>query len=117
MYCYSKAWPRLFPQHGQGRKHERRIALVEWQQRLVESHPECLLRGLIESDGCRFMNTGRRWTNPRYSFTNVSPDIRDLFCEACDRLGVHWTWAPPKTLYVSRKGDVERIDEFVGPKA
>jgi Homeodomain-like domain len=28
---YWKHWPCLFPQHGPGRKHERRIALVPWQ--------------------------------------------------------------------------------------
>ena len=27
---YWKHWPCLFPQHGPGRKHERRIALVDW---------------------------------------------------------------------------------------
>ena len=29
---YSRHWPCLFPQHGQGRKHLRRIELQEWQQ-------------------------------------------------------------------------------------
>ena len=51
--AYSKAWPSLFPQHGAGRKHERRIALADWQQRIVEDEPEMFLRGLIHSDGCR----------------------------------------------------------------
>jgi len=29
---FSKHWPCLFPQHGPGRKHERRIELVPWQR-------------------------------------------------------------------------------------
>lgn len=28
--CYSQAWPTLFPQHGRGRKHKRRILLEQW---------------------------------------------------------------------------------------
>src|SRR4051794_40768120 len=29
---YSKAWPVLFPQHGPGPKHSRKIELVDWQR-------------------------------------------------------------------------------------
>lgn len=114
--AYSKSWTCLFPQHGPGRKHGRRIALAEWQERLVHRRPELLLRGLIHSDGCRFINTGRSWRHPRYSFSNRSEDILRIFRETCDRLGVHWTVAPG-TVYVSRKADVARLDEFIGPKA
>jgi hypothetical protein len=113
---YSKALPCLFPQHGPGRKHERRIVLEDWQRRLVAKHPEQLLRGLIHSDGCRFVNTGRNWRHPRYSFNNRSDDIRTIFCDACDLLGVHWTVAP-RTVYVSRVRDVAVLDGFIGPKA
>jgi hypothetical protein len=113
---YSRTLPRLFPQHGPGRKHERRIVLEHWQRRLVAKHPEQLLRGLIHSDGCRFINTGRNWSHPRYSFSNRSDDIRAIFCEACDLVGVRWTTAP-RTVYVSRVRDVALLDEFIGPTA
>jgi hypothetical protein len=113
--AYSRSWPCLFPQHGPGRKHERPIALVGWQRKLLEAHPEALLRGLIHSDGCRFINTGTNWSHPRYCFSNASADIRGIFSDACDVLGVHWTVAP-RTVYVSRKRDVARLDEFIGPK-
>jgi hypothetical protein len=112
---YSKTLPCLFPQHGPGRKHERPIALEEWQRELVANHPEQLLRGLIHSDGCRFVNTGRGWRHPRYSFSNRSDDIRAIFCHACDLVGVRWTTAP-RTVYVSRVADVARLDGFIGPK-
>jgi hypothetical protein len=79
-------------------------------------HAEGLLRGPIHSDGCRFMNTGTNWRHPRYSFTNVSADIRQIFCDACEVPGVHWTTAP-RTIYVSRTRDVVRLDEFILPKA
>lgn len=115
--AYWRAWPCLFPQHGSGKKHEREIALVSWQQAIANCWPEQLLRGLIESDGCRFQNTGRGgWSCPRYSFTNMSDGIRSIFCRACEQTGVHWTASGSDTIYVSRKADVARLDEFIGPK-
>jgi hypothetical protein len=117
LYSYSKAWPCIFPQHGPGKKHLRPIVLTERQSQLIRREPELLLRGLIHSDGCRFMNTGRQWRHPRYSFSNFSPDIKRIFTDACDLLGLRWTTAGRKTIYVSRKADVARMDEFIGPKA
>lgn len=114
--CYSKHWPALFPQHGRGKKHERPIVLAPWQEEAVRACPERCLRGLIHSDGCRSINTGTNWRNPRYSFSNRSDDILSIFCWACDLLGLHWTTAP-HTIYVSRKADVARMDTFIGPKA
>jgi hypothetical protein len=117
VYAYSKRWPGLFPQHGPGKKHERLIRLEEWQWRLAREAPERLLRGLIHSDGCRFLNTGRDgWRHPRYSFTNSSAGIRAIFQETCGLIGVRWTAAGNK-VYVSRKTDVAVLDELVGPKA
>jgi hypothetical protein len=52
---------------------------------------------------------------PRYSFSNRSADARRIFCDACDVLGLRWT-AAPDTIYISRKADVARMDEFIGPK-
>jgi len=126
VYCYSRAWPCLLPQHGPGMKHTRRIWLSDWQQNLAEAWPEALIRGMIQSDGSRFTNTrgaSDTWSAPRYSFTNRSTDLTGIFCTACDRLGLHWTGAFPKdesravTIYVSRKRDVALLDEFAGPKA
>jgi hypothetical protein len=71
---------------------------------------------LIQSDGCRFMNTGTNWKHPRYAFSNLSKDIQRIFSDACDLLGLHWTRAGHKTIYVSRKADVAVLDRFVGPK-
>lgn len=114
---YSRAWPCLLPQHGPGMKHERAIELADWQAQLVERDPRLLLRGLIHSDGCRGINTGRGgWRNPRYSFSNRSQDILRIFTRACEAAGLHYTTCP-HTVYVSRKADVARMDEFVGPKA
>jgi hypothetical protein len=115
--AFSKVWPCLFPQHGPGRKHNRPIFLARWQARLVARWPHQLLRGLIHSDGCRFQNTGRGgWSWPRYAFSNKSDGIRDIFCDACDEFGVRWTRSGERTIYVSRKADVAKLDEFIGPK-
>jgi hypothetical protein len=113
---YSKGWPCLLPQHGPGKKHLRPIRLTAWQQGLVGRHPRLLLRGFLHSDGCRFLNTGRGWSHPRYAFSNLSPDIRSLFIEACELVGLRWTRSG-RIVYVSRKADVATLDGFVGPKS
>jgi hypothetical protein len=41
----SKRWPEAFPQHGPGRKHERRIELAAWQREIVDRFPQEFLRG------------------------------------------------------------------------
>ena len=46
-------WPTVFPQHGPGPKHARRIAMQDWQERITAAHPETFICGLIHSDGCR----------------------------------------------------------------
>lgn len=118
--AYSKHWPCLFPQHGPGRKHERRIRLWLWQRELVERHPEALLRGLIHSDGCRYVNAvttrGKRYAYPTYSFSNRSGDIQAIFRGACDLVGVEWRQSNPWTTTISRRPSVAVLDRFVGPK-
>lgn len=120
----SKHWPCLFPQHGPGMKHTRKIGLAPWQQGIVAEFTEEFVRGLIHSDGCRSMNRvrrplkdGDRWYEyPRYTFVNESTDIRDLFTEALDMLKIAWKQSNRKTISVARREAVMRLDEFVGPK-
>jgi hypothetical protein len=117
---YSKRWPCLFPQHGPGRKHERPIVLRSWQRHLVARDPERFLRGLIHSDGCRFINPVRHgekvYRYLRYNFSNASADIRKLFCDTCDLLGIEWRVMNARNISVARRASVARLDEFVGPK-
>lgn len=118
---YSKHWPCLFPQAGLGRKHERPIILEPWQRHLTTTYPKLLLRGLIQSDGSRHLNTivrpPRRYQYLRYEFSNASDDIRDLFTDACDLLGVHWTQMNARNVSVARRADVAFLDTFIGPKS
>jgi len=115
---YWKHWPKLLP-HGAGRKHLRRIDLLPWQRAAVARNPKPLLLGLIHSDGCRMHATERKGTYERtvarYAFSNLSSDINDLFCEACDAVGVGYT-RHDRGVRIYRKASVARLDEFVGPK-
>lgn len=64
VYCFSKHWPCLIPQDGPGRKHERSIVLEPWQRRIaLDTHPDLLLRGLVQSDG--LAGSERRCRAPR----------------------------------------------------
>ncbi|GGP43127.1 helix-turn-helix domain-containing protein [Streptomyces sindenensis] len=125
---YSRHWPCAFPQHGPGKKHERPIVLEAWQQTIVDAHPWHLVRGLLHSDGCRNMNwTSRvvkgerkRYEYPRYYFTNVSDDIRRLYTDTLDALGITWTHCTragkPYNISVARRASVALMDAHVGPK-
>jgi hypothetical protein len=48
---YGDCWLKLFPQHGPGRKHLRKIELCDWQGTLVKTNAWEFLRGLPESAG------------------------------------------------------------------
>lgn len=125
---YSKHLECLFPQHGPGKKHERRIVLEGWQQAIVDAHPWEFVRGLVHSDGCRITNwttrlvggVRKRYEYPRYFFTNVSDDIRRLFTDTLDKLGVEWTrctrGGSPYSISVARRASVRLMDAHVGPK-
>ena len=118
-------WLEALPQHGPGRKHARRIVLQPWQREIVDAFPREFLRGLIHSDGCRTVNrfktklpSGRvaEYAYPRYFFSNLSADIRGLFCEYCERLGIRWTQSNHRNISISHRRSVALLDEFVGPK-
>jgi hypothetical protein len=118
--CWSTRWPELFPQHGPGRKHDRRIVLADWQRTITVEHPKPLIRGLLHSDGCRFINPvrykQRRYAYPRYMFTNRSEDLKAILCEHLDLLGIAWRRASDRNISIARREAVAALDEFVGPK-
>jgi hypothetical protein len=117
----SKSWPCVFPQHGPGVKHTRRIELTDWQARIVRNRPQQFVRGLLHSDGCRITNfattrNGRRYEYPRYFFTNASEDIRQIFCDALEQLGIDYTQPRTRVISIARAESVRQLDRFVGPK-
>ncbi|MFF5636685.1 helix-turn-helix domain-containing protein [Streptomyces sp. NPDC012825] len=125
---FTKHWTCMFPQHGPGKKHERAIVLGPWQQAIVDAHPWEFVRGLVHSDGCRITNwttrvvkgERKRYEYPRYFFTNVSDDIRRLYTDTLDALGVEWTRCVrdgrPYNVSVARRASVALMDLHVGPK-
>ena len=113
---YWKHWPWLLPQHGPRRKHLRRIALEPWQVTIVADHREALIRGLIHSDGCRVVANDRGVASVRYHFSNLSEDIKRIYCDSLDALSIPWTRPCDKQIAIYRKTAVAYVDTFVGPK-
>jgi hypothetical protein len=118
---YHKHHDKIFPQHGEGMKHTRPITLEDWQQHIIATYPLEFFRGLYHSDGSRFSNVVNGKDYPRYQFTNYSEDIRRLYCETCDRLGLHWTVkhlrkGSATDIFISKRRDVAWLDEHVGAK-
>jgi hypothetical protein len=117
IYSNWKHWLCLFPQHGPGPKHRRPITLEPWQVELVTGHPDEFLAGLVHSDGCRCINRVNGYEYPRYFFSNMSDDIRDMFVGACALVGVECRPAGRHNLSVARRSSVEILDRLVGPKS
>ncbi|MFC9426763.1 helix-turn-helix domain-containing protein [Streptomyces sp. NPDC056987] len=84
---YFKHLTCLFPQTGPGRKHERKIELNGWQQKIVDEHPWEFLRGLIQ-----------------------------LFTNTLDTVGVEWRRANAKNISVAKRASVALMDAHIGPK-
>lgn len=122
--CSWMHWLCLFPQHGPGTKHTRKIQLEQWQWDLVQRHPGRLLRGLFHSDGCRVTNWATRhykgnvtrYEYSRYFFTNHSQDIMAICQDALDLAGIEWKQPRWNMLSVNKRGAVALLDQHVGPK-
>ena len=126
LFASDPVWMYALPQHGPGRKHKRKIVLVPWQRAITLRYPKALIRGLIHSDGSRCINQFRvalptdrieTYAYARYFFTNYSADIRGIFCEHCDLLGIRWTQSSYKNISIAHRDSVAILDSFVGPKS
>ncbi len=117
---YSSHWQCLLPQHGPGPKHLRPIHLTVWQRKITDEFPWRFLRGLVQSDGSRYLNSirhpRRTYSYPRYEFTNHSDDIRALFTDYCDLVGVQWRQMNQFSVSVARRASVKMMDRHIGPK-
>jgi hypothetical protein len=118
-------WQCLFPQHGEGPKHLRRIELSAWQRCLLEGHEKQLIAGLIHSDGSfhsnrvvRQLKTGPKvYKYSRYQFANNSDEIMKIFTDALETLAIPWTSGGHKTVSIARRQDVAFMRSFVPNKA
>jgi len=113
---YGRHWLTLFPQHGPGHKHQRRIALAEWQIDLVTADPIPMMRGLLDSDGCRYDRWVAGRCYPAYEFANRSEDILGIFGWVADLLGVHYTRASSTNISIARRRDVAFLDARIPAK-
>lgn len=119
------AIPRAFPQHGPGRGHTRSTELAGWQRELTRAHPAALVRGLLHSDGCRSINRVRttllggrvaEYQYVRYYFTNRSEDLRAIFIEHCELLGIRVTRPNGRNLSIAHRDSVAVLEEVAGPQ-
>lgn len=108
--------PCLFPQHGPGKKHERRLAFEPWQVLLIGQAPFSFLRGAIHSDGSVFVNRTGRYAYLSYHFGNLSGEILDLV-EATGRSVGLRPRRSGKHLRFNRREDVARLLEHVPAKS
>lgn len=118
---YSRHLLCLFPQHGPGYKHEREIRLEPWQVEATQSHPWSLLRGLIRSDGCSFINRTGPYEYLSFYFSNRSKDIARIFEQARRAVGVRFrsNHNDKRQLWeirINRRESVALICEHVGVK-
>jgi hypothetical protein len=58
----------------------------------------------------------RTYSYPRYFFSNRSDDVRSIFCDAYDQLGIRWRRNNRFEVNVAQRKSVELMDRFVGPK-
>jgi hypothetical protein len=111
--------PCLFPQHGPGRKHHRRLLFEPWQIRLAHLHAWEVLRGLILTDGCTFTNWtttgGRRYEYLTYDLANRSEDVLWLALELSEALGLVPTESA-RGIRWARRDDVRRLRRHIGTK-
>jgi hypothetical protein len=112
----NKSIPFLFPQHGKGRKHKRKIYLHNWQKEIISD--KYLLMGLFHSDGCFYYRKVNSIIYPAYCFINESNDIHKIFQNCCDKLNVKYTYAlKPKRTNIYKKNDVECLLTLIGTKS
>jgi hypothetical protein len=91
---YSNMIPIMFPHIGDGRKHDRKIELSEFQKQHIQNGARFLLRGLFHSDGCyyrqRILRDGSEIMN--YSFCNKSKDIHAIYQMALEICGIGYSY-------------------------
>lgn len=118
----------LFP-HGDGRKHTRKIELTDWQNKLTEKYPQEFIKGLIESDGCRFAPRKKQCpTYIIYQFSNCSIDIHKILQNIATRIGLKFTFrtvireksaknrAPSYWTCFNDRESFKILESFIGPK-
>jgi hypothetical protein len=92
-----------------------KIGLESWQWSLVEQAPWHLLKGLIRSDGCVFVNRTGRYAYLSSQLDNYSPDVLDVFCTTCDMVGLDYR-RYRRYVRINRRASVARLKSKIGLK-
>ncbi len=112
--------PYVLPQYGPGLKHTRKIELEPWQSDITQQRAGRFIRGLIHSNGCRFIavqrKKGTQYEYARYMFANRSQDIIAIFRAHLNLVGVEWTQPSASHVQDARREAVLELDRHVGPK-
>lgn len=123
LVIYNKQLIHYFPQHDIGKKHEREIMLLPWQENIINLYPHDFIKGLFHSDGCRFISNNRII----YQFTNCSIDIINLYSNILNKLNIEHR-VRKKTMgkknvtqaynvFVNKKIYIPIMESFLGPKS
>jgi len=116
--CYKNNIPEIFPQHGPGKKHTREIVLTDWQKDIVRKYPKEFIKGLIHSDGCRYVIKQSEYEYVKYELSNRSQDILGYFDWACSLIGVDTRRHSGSRASILRtQKDVDCFESFIGPKS
>jgi hypothetical protein len=87
--AYSRKLLDLFPQYGEGKKHDRKLNLTEWQKEILNQYPEDFIRACIQSDGCIYtQKISDKLSYKRFNFIKKSEDIMDFFLYALNLAGI-----------------------------
>jgi hypothetical protein len=116
---YWRLWPVVFPQHGPGPKHARPIVLTDWQLQITTASRASSSRPHPR----RWLPLHREPAQERNELpirslllSNKSEDIKAIFCEHLDLLGIGWTRPNSASIAIDRRAEVAKLDAFVGPK-
>jgi len=128
---YNTNLPLIFPQHGTGKKHNRNIKLIDWQEKYLQ-HNE-LAKGLFHSDGCYFVNkiknkkTLKYREYPTYWFTNCSEDLHNIFQTCLISMNVNFRFEEQRRVNIQLKSkiwhtkickikDINKLKDIIGIK-
>lgn len=113
---FDKYLPLYFPQHGPGKKHDRKIELSDFQIKNIDYGN--LMRGLFVSDGSYYLAVKKY---ERYNFTNKSLEIINIFRDCLNHFDILHKWRiKPNGIYIveiQKKSEVIKMKEIVGVKS
>lgn len=100
----------LFPQHGKGKKHDRKLILEDWQKEIIKEFPEEFIKACVQSDGCIYIQKVSNRQYHRHNFINKSEDIIDFFLWALSLVGIQKKkyYNPNRGLFVVQNFNKEQ---------